>query len=111
MSDISVNYQYIDDFERFFPIFPRNDFHLQKSCLDGPTPEISTIYRRYFTKFLTLVVSNKENNDVRFCRSSFKTSRLLLFRDIFLNTIVDVYLMVIVRLRFYCFILRSISSP
>ena len=27
--DISVNYQYIGDIERFFPIFPRNDFHLQ----------------------------------------------------------------------------------
>ena len=54
MSDISVNYRYINNIERFFPIFPRNDFYLQKSCRDGPTSEISMIYRRYFARFLTL---------------------------------------------------------
>ena len=56
VSDISVIYRYIGDIERFFPIFPRNDFLLQKSYCDGSTPEISMIYRRYFTTFLTLVV-------------------------------------------------------
>ena len=56
VSDISVNYRYIGDIERFFPIFPRNDFFFFKSCRDGPTPEISTIYRQYFATFLTMVL-------------------------------------------------------
>ena len=45
MSEISVIYRYIVNIGRFFPIFPLNDFRLQKSCRKGPTPEISTIYR------------------------------------------------------------------
>ena len=45
VSNILVIYRYIGDIERFFLIFPRNDFLLQKSCRDGSTPEISTIYR------------------------------------------------------------------
>ena len=49
MSDISIIYRYIGDIERFFPIFPRNDFLLQKSCRDGPTlDDISLIYCNIF---------------------------------------------------------------
>ena len=48
MLDISVIYRYIGDISPllgdFFPIFPSNDFRLKKSCPEGPTPEISTIY-------------------------------------------------------------------
>ena len=55
--DISVIYQYIVDIEQFFPIFPKNDFRLQKSCRDGSTPEISNIYRRYFAIFSSMTIS------------------------------------------------------
>ena len=48
VSDISVNYRYIGDIERFFSIFSRNDFHLQKSCCDGSTLEISAIFHDIF---------------------------------------------------------------
>ena len=43
--------RYITDIERVFSIFPINDFRLQKSCREGSTPEISTIYHRYFAIF------------------------------------------------------------
>ena len=54
LSNISVIYRYITDIWRFFPNFPTNDFLLQKSCREGPTPEISTIYHQYFSAFLSM---------------------------------------------------------
>ena len=53
--NISVIYRYITDIWRFFLNFPTNDFLLQKSCREGPTPEISTIYHQYFSTFPSMV--------------------------------------------------------
>ena len=61
---LPIYQRYIGDMERFFPIFPRNNFHSQKLCRDGPTPEISTIYRQYFATFLTLPIIESKKNPV-----------------------------------------------
>ena len=59
VSDISVIYRYIDDVSlilgNFFPIFHTIDFRLQKSCREGPSPEISTIYRQYIVTFSSVI--------------------------------------------------------
>ena len=48
VSDISVNYQYIDDISPIladiFRYFPSNDFRLLVSCREGPIPKIWTIH-------------------------------------------------------------------
>ena len=63
--NLPIYRRYIADTEQFFSIFPRNDFHLQKSYRDGPTPEISKIYHRYFATFLTLLMGEcKETLEV-----------------------------------------------
>ena len=74
IGNLPIYWRYIDDIERFFSIFPRNDFLLQKSCRDDPTPEISTIYRRYFTTFLTLGKTNLLNIEPYFLTSKIKPS-------------------------------------
>ena len=60
MSDISLIYQYIGDISStlsdFFLFFQETTFICKKSYRDGPTPEISTIYHRYFATFLTLLM-------------------------------------------------------
>ena len=56
VSDILVIYRYIGDIERFFSIFPRNDFLLQKSCRNGPTlDDISSIFRDIFNPVFKIV--------------------------------------------------------
>ena len=63
VSDISVIYRYIVDIGRYFFIFPSFNFRLLISCREGPTPEMSTIYRdisvpastldhKYFVSFI-----------------------------------------------------------
>ena len=41
---LAIYIRYIDDFGRYFLIFPSFDFRLLISCREGPTLEMSTIY-------------------------------------------------------------------
>ena len=45
ISYLLIYWQYITDIGRYFLIFPSIDFRLLISCREGPTPEISMIYR------------------------------------------------------------------
>ena len=108
MLDISVNYRYISDIspilrDFFFSIFPRNDFHLQKLCWDGPTPEISTINRRYFTTFLTLGMRNDRYRLEEFLTSSESLS--------FLSQLLEVVFFSLAILRFLVGLLGEEVNP
>ena len=45
VTDISLMYRYISDFNRFFPISPQTDYRMSISCQDSSIPEMSKIYR------------------------------------------------------------------
>ena len=54
-SNMSGHNRYVVDIDRYFLIFPLFDYSFLISCREGPTPEISKIYRDIFVHDGTLV--------------------------------------------------------